>query len=60
MVMMFGNRALAGRATGGTIGGPRGSRKRGVQQNDDEQTDGCENRTTAMLIAVGHILCDDH
>src|SRR5260370_5551660 len=54
LVMMRGNLALAGRAAGGLIRRPCGSRERGIEQNNREQTEACGNRTAAMLIAEGH------
>src|SRR5712664_253949 len=60
LVMMRGNRALTGRAAGGLIRRPCGSRERRIKQNNHEQTDACGNRTAAMLIAVGHVRPDAH
>src|SRR5260370_33485419 len=60
LVMMRGNLALAGRAAGGLIRRPCGSRERRIEQNNHEQTDACGNRTPAMVIAEGHVRPDDY
>jgi len=56
LVMVRGNRALAGRAAGGLIRRPCGSRERRVEQNDHEQADACGNRTAAMVTRNLHIV----
>ncbi|MCU1318184.1 MAG: hypothetical protein JWN63_3506 [Candidatus Acidoferrum typicum] len=56
LVMVRGNRALTGRAAGGLIGRPCGSRERRIEQNDHEQTDACGNRTAAIVTRSLHIV----
>jgi hypothetical protein len=58
LVMMPRNRALTGRAAGGLIRRPCGTRERRVEQHNHEQTDACGNRAAAMLIAEGHVRPD--
>src|SRR5467141_4269323 len=54
LVMVRGNRALTGRATGRLVRRPCGSRERRVEQNDHEQTDACENRTGPIMTRSVH------
>jgi hypothetical protein len=54
VVMVAGDRALPGYAASGLNGGPSGSGERGVEQNDDEQTDTRENLTPTKLGPSGH------
>jgi hypothetical protein len=56
LVMVRGNRALTGRAAGGLIRRPCGSRERRVEQNDYDQADACGNRTAAIVTRSFHIV----
>ena len=54
--MVRGNRALTGRAAGGLIRRPCGSRERRVEQNDHEQTDACGDRTATIMTRSLHVV----
>ncbi len=56
LVMVRGNRALTGRAAGGLIRRPCGSRERRIEQNDHEQADACGNRAAAIVTRSLHIV----
>ena len=56
LVMVGGNRALTGRAAGGSIRRPCGSRERRIEQNDHQQTDASGNRTAAIVTRGLHVV----
>jgi hypothetical protein len=56
LVMVRSNRALTGRAAGGLIRRPRGSRERRIEQDDHKQTDACGNRTAAIVKRSLHVV----
>jgi hypothetical protein len=56
LVVMCGNRALAGCAAGHLIRRPRNSRQRRIEQNNRKQADARGNRTLAIVTRSLHVI----